>query len=60
MKIRAIRTLITEYEVIPKYYPEGATPEEIIKIDTEGFYEDPELFFENLDKDIFKLEIIED
>lgn len=36
MKIRVIRTMVSEFEWHPEYYPEGTTPEEAIKIDCDN------------------------
>lgn len=58
MRIRATRITIKEYDVIEEYYPNGSTKEDILKIDTENFNNDPEMCFSNCDIDDIKLEFV--
>jgi len=44
MKLKAVITIIYEYEPEKENYPPGSTIEDIIKIDKEGVEDDPELF----------------
>ncbi|MBX4152397.1 hypothetical protein [Paenibacillus lautus] len=57
-KVRLIRTSIVEYELIPKYYPEGHTYQQMAELDaTHG---DIEALFSDCVSDEVKWEIIEE
>lgn len=43
MKVRLTITAVKEYELNPKHYPEGATPQQMLDIDIEGARLDPYL-----------------
>lgn len=60
MKIKATYTVTKIYDAPSANYPEGSTPEDIIKIDQEGIMEDPEMFFSDIDTENLDLEIVEE
>ncbi len=47
MKLKARIEFVLEWELSPKVYPEGSTPEEMAKIDEQNIYEDPVEFIQN-------------
>jgi len=58
MKIKVVRTITHEYEIDKSYYPEGATPQEILDIDKAALEE--EFFLDDVDEDKIVLTIIEE
>lgn len=59
MKIKATYTVTKIYDVHPANYPNGLTPEEIVKFDQEAIMQDPEMFFSDVDTEKLNLEIVE-
>ena len=41
MKARIKIVFTTEYEIIPKHYPDGMTPEQMLKFDIDNTDDDP-------------------
>lgn len=47
MKVKL--TVTVEYNLVPEYYPENCTPEEMVAIDQENFNSDPKALLELID-----------
>ena len=59
MKARLTRTMVVEYELLPEYYPEGSTFEEMAQFDAET--DDRESLFDfNLVSDEIRWELIDE
>jgi hypothetical protein len=56
MKVRLIRTMVVEFELLPEYYPDGFTPEEMAEF--EANIDDRELQFENPKSDEITWELL--
>lgn len=57
-KIRITRTQIVEFTPDPDWYPENSTMEDMINIEKENCYTDPEILFSDLVSEDFKFEVI--